>query len=186
MHVQARCRKVGAASSNKNPEGERHEYLSCRGRASGEWPIHGFVELWFRDRAAIIEAASSSVTRDLIVDELFFLDGLTGLDVGHSSLYNVSPHKIFIVGREVDARAGEDLLEELSPLPGFVLAQVDRVAGTMRRDALWSDPEPPTFVAFASFATHEESRSAYERIVEQESRVGQQREIYLTEELRIV
>jgi uncharacterized protein (TIGR02118 family) len=157
----------------------------------GEWPVHGFVELWFRDRASVVEAAGSSVTRDLVIDEPNFLDGLTGLDVDASPSHGASAQKVFVIGKPVADSAGPhtsgaDLLLGISRLEGFIDGHADHAIGDiMRRDHLWSEPEPPQFIIWTTFSSPDTARLAFDHC--QIPAAGSHRpEVYLTEEIRIV
>jgi uncharacterized protein (TIGR02118 family) len=155
----------------------------------GEWPIDGFVELWFRDQASVEEAARSDVTRALISDEPSFLDGLTGLAVNVSPLADGAPCKVIVAGRPVDgenpAPGIDELHAELAASRGFVCGLVDCVGDIMRRDGLWSDPRPPQRIGWAGFDTLRAAQAAFERCCAP-ARLRTPPECYLAKEIRII
>jgi uncharacterized protein (TIGR02118 family) len=161
----------------------QNHVLAASKRAGQDQAIDGIVELWFRDEAAIAEAATSDVTRNLIVDEPRFLSGLTGLGMGKAALYEGSVHKVFVLGRPERQNASnvttvEDCRSELAAQPGHLVSGYDVTGDIMRRETIWSEPEPPAWIIHAAFDTQEQARSAFEHLSDQE--------VYLCEELRIL
>jgi uncharacterized protein (TIGR02118 family) len=148
-----------------------------------EWPIHGFVELWFRDADAIAEAAKSETTQKLIVDEPHFLDALTGLIMADASLYNGPAFKIFAIDR-TGRPAGAAETQFLTSFGKKTFGEIARVATVMRRQVLASETHPPAFVALVGFADRMQATEAFEQALAPGKSIGL--ELYLTEEIRIV
>ncbi|CEJ16135.1 EthD protein [bacterium YEK0313] len=148
-----------------------------------EWPIHGFVELWFRNAAAIAEAARSEATRRLIADEPAFLSALTGLIMAEAPPYDAPAHRIFAVDR-TGAPAGPRAQQWSHLFAGKSFIKVLQVAQVMRRQDLASEPHPPAFVAIAGFADLAQASAAFAQAAAAAKAAGL--ELYLTEQVRIV
>jgi len=162
---------------------QNHVLRSSTSNNDQEWPVHGFVELWFRDADAIAEAAKSDTTRKLIADEPHFLDALTGLIMSDASLYNGPVFKIFAIDRA--GRPADDTVAQL--LASFdqkTFGELARVDTVMRRQVLASEAHPPAFVALAGFADRAQATEAFEQAIGAGKSAGL--ELYLTEEIRIV
>jgi uncharacterized protein (TIGR02118 family) len=162
---------------------QNHVLRSSVSERDTEWPIHGFVELWFRDAAAIAEAAKSDTTRKLIVDEPHFLAALTGLIMDDAGLYDGPVYKIFAVDR-TGVAAGKREEQLLDSFGQKTFAELTNVSSVMRRQVLASEAHPPDFVAIAGFADRAQATAAYENAVSTNKAPGL--ELYLTEEIRIV
>ena len=162
---------------------QNHVLESSVSEDDRQWPIHGFVELWFRDAAAIAEAAKSDTTQQLIVDEPRFLAALTGLILADASLYDGPNFKLFAVDRSGRAPSEKDasFLASLGPTS---FSEIAKVATVMRREVLASETFPPAFVALAGFADRTQSTDAFGRALPAAQAMGL--ELYLTEEIRIV
>lgn len=148
-----------------------------------EWPLHGFVELWFRDAAAIAEAAQSETTQRLILDEPSFLSELTGLLMHDAPLCNGAAYKIFAVDR-TGAPAGPRGSQWLQCFAGKSFASVLEVGAVMRRQTLASETHPPSFVAIAGFTERAAASAAFAEAKDAARTAGL--ELYLTEQVRIV
>lgn len=162
---------------------QNHVLRSSVSERDTEWPVHGFVELWFRDAEAIAEAASSETTRKLIVDEPRFLAALTGLIMDDAGLYDGPVYKIFAIDRTGAApgKREERLCDSLGEKTFAALANVSSV---MRRQVLASEAYPPAFVAIAGFPDQARATTAYEQASSASKATSL--ELYLTEEIRIV
>lgn len=171
-----------------------HQSHVTRSNAPGddsEWPVHGVVELWFRDAAALAEAGKSSVTQELIVDEPKFLSRMTGLAIVDSVPPDDAMHRVFVLsqptGDEGDTEA--ELRKLLGALPNASSIYVGRAGDIMRRDTLPSDENPSKLVAFASFATTQKAGEGFKAVmsaVDHASASVRDSEIYLSEGIRIV
>lgn len=162
---------------------QNHVLGASVSQRDAEWPIHGFVELWFRDAAAIAEAAWSETTRRLIDDEPAFLSALTGLIMAEAPPYDAPMHRIFAVDR-TGAPAGPRAEQWPHLFADKSFAALLQVAEVMRRQELASEQRPPAFVAIAGFADLAQASAAFAQATAAAKAAGL--ELYLTEQVRIV
>lgn len=162
---------------------QNHVVRSSVSESDTAWPVHGFVELWFRDERAIIEAASSETTRKLIEDEPRFLSCLTGLIMEGGGQYNEAPYKLFAINRTATPSSvhESDILNDITK-PTF--AELARTSTVMKREGLASESCPPEFVFVAGFPSMVAATRAFD--IGSKAFKGGALEFYLTEELRVV
>ncbi len=115
--------------------------------ASDPFSFDGIVELWFADAEAQKVAFASGAAKELPVDELNFIRGITIFPVtesrqdaaGHPLKVMVAAH--FGEGDTETQIAG--LAAALATLPGVRVAAVNRLGEVGWRDHLWHEPQPP-------------------------------------------
>lgn len=116
----------------------------------------GIVELWFADAEAQKTAFASDAAKELPVDELNFIRGITIFPVTETRRDTAGyPLKVMVAARfgEGDAAAGSArLADALAALPDVRVVAVNQLGKTGWREHLWHEPEPPQVLVELGFA----------------------------------
>ncbi|MCO5091263.1 EthD domain-containing protein [Bosea sp. (in: a-proteobacteria)] len=128
----------------QNPIGRR---LLEKLNPQDPFSFDGIVELWFADAQAQKTAFASAAAKELPVDELNFIRGITIFPVEESRQdAGGYPLKVMVAARfgGGDAEAHITALTRMfASLPGVRVAAVNRLGEVGWRDHLWHEPEPP-------------------------------------------
>ena len=119
----------------------------------------GIVELWFADAEAQKVAFASDAAKELPVDELNFIRGITIFPVSETRQDAAGyPLKVMAAARfgEGEAATGSaELTRRLAALPGVRVVAVNHLGETGWREHLWHEPEPPQILIELGFEREE-------------------------------
>lgn len=155
----------------------------------------GIVELWFADAEAQKVAFASDAARELPVDELNFIRGITIFPVTETRQDAAGyPLKVMVAARFGDGEAAissAGLAGALAALPEVRVVAINDLGETGWREHLWHEPEPPQILVELGF----EREEALGRFVDQPglaalhsalTNAGGCLECYLVEPRRII
>lgn len=160
------------------------------------WSFDGIVELWFADVEAQKAAFASDAAKELPVDEMNFIRGITIFPVAEDRPEPRScPLKVMVAARfgaaEDTAAQSADLATRLASLSGVTLVAVNHLGEAGWRDHLWHEPEPPQVLIELGV----ENEAALQSFVQDErletthaahTRAGGKLECYLVRPRRII
>lgn len=127
----------------------------------------GIVELWFADAEAQKVAFASDAAKELPVDELNFIRGITIFPVIETREDVVGyPLKVMVAARFGEGEVAIDsseLAARLAALPDVHIVVINHLGETGWREQLWHEPEPPQVLIELGFDKEE----ALDRFIEQ-------------------
>lgn len=161
--------------------------------AEDPFSFDGFVELWFASSEAQATAFASAAAKELPVDEMNFIRGITIFPVTEDRRQQDSGSvkamvTARIAGDGVEA-ATTALADELGALPGARVVAINQLGAAGWRDHLWHEPKPPNAIielGLASEASASALPAAMQTIHGRITSAGGVLECYLVQPRRVI